>query len=66
MTTINNLQFNDSPRLSDKVPLWSQGGGVTENTSINQLLQVLNQLPTVQPIVGSGVLWLNNGVVTVA
>ncbi|KKB61334.1 hypothetical protein WM40_23850 [Robbsia andropogonis] len=66
MSTINQLAFNDTPQLSDQIPHWSQSAGVTERTSINQILQVLNQLPTVQPVTGSGQLWLNNGVVTVA
>jgi len=66
MTTINDLCFNDTPALSDSVPLYKTASGVTQRTSLNLLLQALSQLPTVQPVAGSGELWLNNGVVTVA
>jgi hypothetical protein len=66
MATIGDLPFNDTPNLSDAVPLYLTSSGVTQRTSLNLLLQVLAQLPTVQPVAGSGELWLNNGVVTVA
>jgi hypothetical protein len=66
MTTINDLGFDDTPSLSDQIPLYSSSSGVTQRTSLNLLLQALSQLPTVQPVAGSGVLWLNQGVVTVA
>lgn len=66
MATINDLPFNDTPNLSDSVPIYVTAAGVTQRTSLNLLLQVLAQLPTVQPVAGSGELWLNKGVVTVA
>lgn len=66
MATINDLPFNNTPALSDSVPIYKTSSGVTQRTSINLLLQALAQLPTVQPVAGSGELWLNNGVVTVA
>lgn len=66
MTTINDLCFDQTPSLSDQIPLYSSTSGVTQRTSLNLLLAVLSQLPTVQPVTGSGQLWLNNGVVTVA
>ena len=66
MATINDLPFSDTPQLSDSVPLYKTASGVTQRTSVNLLLQALSQLPTVQPVAGSGELWLNNGVVTVA
>lgn len=66
MPTINDLPFNQTPALSDSVPLYKTNDGVTQRTSVNLLLQALSQLPTVQPATGSGQLWLNNGVVTVA
>lgn len=66
MATIGNLPFNETPALSDSIPLYKTDSGVTQRTSVNLLLQALSQLPTVQPITGSGELWLNNGVVTVA
>jgi hypothetical protein len=66
MTTINDLCFNDTPSLSDSVVIYKTASGVTQRTSLNLLLQALSQLPTVQPVAGSGELWLNNGVVTVA
>lgn len=66
MTTINDLGFNETPALADKIPLYGSSSGVTQRTSLNLLLQALSQLPTVQPVTGSGELWLNNGVVTVA
>lgn len=66
MGTINDLSFDETPQLSDQIPLYSSSSGVTQRTSINMLLAVLAQLPTVQPVTGSGQLWLNNGVVTVA
>lgn len=66
MATIGDLCFDDTPSLSDSVPIYSNSSGVTQRTSINLLLQALSQLPTVQPVAGSGELWLNAGVVTVA
>lgn len=66
MATINDLPFDSTPALSDSIPLYATASGVTQRTSINLLLQALAQLPTVQPVTGSGQLWLNNGVVTVA
>lgn len=66
MATINDLPFDSTPALSDSIPLYVMSSGVTQRTSINLLLQALAQLPTVQPVAGSGQLWLNNGVVTVA
>lgn len=69
MTTINNLGFNQTPSQSDQVPIYSQSSGTTQRTSINLLLAVLAQLPTVQPVAGSGALWIdkaNGNVVKVA
>ena len=59
MTTINDLCFNDTPQLSDAVPLYKTSSGVTQRTSLNLLLQALSQLPTVQPVAGSGELWID-------
>lgn len=59
MATINDLPFNDTPVLSDSVPIYKTSGGVTQRTSLNLLLQVLAQLPTVQPVAGSGELWID-------
>jgi hypothetical protein len=59
MTTINDLPFNDTPALSDSVPVYKTASGVTERTSLNLLLQALAQLPTVQPVAGSGELWID-------
>lgn len=59
MATINDLSFDDTPALSDQVPIYSTSSGVTQRTSINLLLQVLAQLPTVQPVAGSGELWID-------
>ena len=59
MASINDLPFNDTPNLSDSVPIYLTSGGVTQRTSINLLLQVLAQLPTVQPVAGSGELWID-------
>jgi hypothetical protein len=59
MTTINDLCFNDTPALSDQVPLYGTSSGVTQRTSLNLLLQALAQLPTVQPVAGSGELWID-------
>lgn len=69
MATINNLPFNDTPALSDSVPIYKTSSGVTQRTSINLLLQALAQLPTVQPVAGSGELWIdtaNGNVIKVA
>lgn len=66
MGTIDSLCFDQTPQLSDQIPLYSSASGVTQRTSLNLLLAALSQLPTVQPVTGSGALWLNNGVVTVA
>lgn len=66
MTTINDLCFNQTPALADQIPLYGSSSGVTQRTSLNLLFAALSQLPTVQPVTGSGDLWLNNGVVTVA
>ncbi|SAL10474.1 hypothetical protein AWB73_00117 [Caballeronia turbans] len=69
MATINNLCFDQTPQLSDSVPIYVTSSGVTQRTSINLLLQVLAQLPTVQPVAGSGELWIdtaNGNVVKVA
>jgi hypothetical protein len=66
MSTINDLGFNQTPALADQIPLYGSSSGVTQRTSINLLLLALAQLPTVQPVTGSGQVWLNNGVVTVA
>lgn len=66
MSTINDLGFNQTPALADQIPLYGSSSGVTQRTSINLLLLALSQLPTVQPVTGSGQVWLNNGVVTVA
>jgi hypothetical protein len=59
MTTINDLGFDDTPALSDQIPLYSSSSGVTQRTSLNLLLQALSQLPTVQPVAGSGALWID-------
>ncbi len=59
MATINDLAFNDTPGLSDSVPIYKTSAGVTQRTSINLLLQALAQLPTVQPAAGSGELWID-------
>lgn len=59
MATINDLCFDDTPALSDQVPIYSQSSGTTQRTSLNQLLSVLSQLPTVQPVAGSGELWID-------
>jgi hypothetical protein len=69
MATINNLCFDQTPNLSDQVPIYAQSSGTTQRTSINLLLAVLAQLPTVQPVAGSGELWIdtaNGNVVKVA
>ena len=69
MTTINDLCFDDTPSLSDQIPLYSSTSGVTQRTSLNLLLQALSQLPTVQPVTGSGALWIdtaNGNVIKVA
>jgi hypothetical protein len=69
MATINDLPFNQTPGLSDQVPIYSQPSGTTQRTSINMLLAVLSQLPTVQPVAGSKELWIdtaNGNVVKVA
>jgi hypothetical protein len=66
MTSINQLCFDDTPALGDQVVLYPTVDGIARRTSINTLLAVINQLPTVQPVTGSGELWLNNGVLTVA
>jgi hypothetical protein len=69
MTTINNLGFDQTPQLSDQVPIYASSSGTTQRTSINLLLAVLAQLPTVQPVAGSGELWIdtaNGNVVKVA
>jgi hypothetical protein len=69
MATINDLPFNDTPAPSDSIPVYKTSSGVTQRTSINLLLQVLAQLPTVQPVAGSGELWIdtaNGNVVKVA
>jgi methylaspartate ammonia-lyase len=59
MATINNLSFDQTPNPADQVPIYAQSSGTTQRTSINLLLQVLNQLPTVQPAAGSGELWID-------
>ncbi|TCK87353.1 hypothetical protein [Paraburkholderia sp. BL9I2N2] len=59
MATIGDLPFDDTPNLSDSVLIYVTSGGVTQRTSINLLLQVLSQLPTVQPVAGSGELWID-------
>lgn len=59
MTTINDLCFDNTPSLSDQVPIYSTSSGVTQRTSLNLLLQALAQLPTVQPVAGSGELWID-------
>ena len=59
MATINDLCFNDTPQLWDQVPVYSQSSGTTQRTSLNLLLQALAQLPTVQPVAGSGELWID-------
>ena len=69
MTTIGDLCFDSTPSLGDQVPVYSQSSGTTQRTSINMLLAVLAQLPTVQPVAGSGQLWIdtaNGNVVKVA
>jgi hypothetical protein len=69
MATINNLCFDETPNLSDQVPIYASSSGTTQRTSINLLLAVLAQLPTVQPVAGSGELWIdkaNGNVVKVA
>jgi hypothetical protein len=69
VTTINDLPFNQTPALSDSVPIYKTSQGVTQRTSINLLLAVLSQLPTVQPVAGSKELWIdtaNGNVVKVA
>lgn len=60
MATINDLPFNDTPNLSDSVPIYKTSSGVTQRTSVNQLLAGgLSSLPTVQPVSGSGELWID-------
>ena len=59
MTTINDLCFDSTPSLADQVPVYSQSSGTTQRTSLNLLLQALAQLPTVQPVAGSGELWID-------
>jgi hypothetical protein len=59
MATINDLPFNQTPAPSDSLPLYSASSGTTQRTSINMLLAVLSQLPTVQPVAGSGELWID-------
>jgi hypothetical protein len=59
MPTINDLPFNQTPQQSDQVPLYSSSSGTTQRTSLNLLLQALAQLPTVQPVAGSGELWID-------
>lgn len=60
MPTIKDLPFNDTPQLSDSVPLYKTASGVTQRTSVNQLLAGgLSSLPVVQPINGSGELWID-------
>jgi hypothetical protein len=69
MATINDLPFCDTPSISDSVPLYRTSSGVTQRTSVNLLLQALAQLPTVQPVAGSGQLWVdtaNGNVIKVA
>lgn len=69
MATINDLPFNQTPGLADQIPVYAQSSGTTQRTSINLLLAVLSQLPTVQPVAGSGELWIdtaNGNVVKVA
>lgn len=59
MTTINDLGFNDTPQLSDQIPSYSSSSGTTQRTSVNKVLGALSQLPTVQPVSGSGELWID-------
>lgn len=59
MTTIGDLCFDSTPSLGDQVPVYSQSSGTTQRTSLNLLLQALAQLPTVQPVAGSGELWID-------
>lgn len=66
MTTINDLPFNQTPALADQIPLYGSSSGVTQRTSLNLIFAALAQLPTVQPVTGSGQPWLNNGVLTIA
>ena len=69
MATIKDLCFDQTPNLADQVPIYAQSSGTTQRTSINMLLAVLAQLPTVQPVAGSGELWIdtaNGNVVKVA
>lgn len=60
MATINDLPFNDTPDPSDSLPIYKTASGVTQRTSVNQLLASgLSSLPTVQPVSGSGELWID-------
>ena len=60
MATINDLSFNDTPASSDSVPIYGTSNGMTQRTSVNKLLQGgLSSLPTVQPVDGSGELWID-------
>jgi hypothetical protein len=60
MATIRDLSFNDTPQPADQVPVYSTTGGITQRTSINKLLSGgLSNLPTVQPVSGSGELWVD-------
>lgn len=60
MATIKDLSFNDTPQSSDSVPIYGTSSGTTQRTSVNKLLQGgLSSLPTVQPVDGSGELWID-------
>jgi hypothetical protein len=59
MTTINDLCFNQTPALSDQIALYSSASGITQRTSLNLLFAALAQLSTVQPVAGSGDLWID-------
>jgi hypothetical protein len=59
VTTIQNLCFDQTPNLADQVPIYAASSGTTQRTSINLLLAVLAQLPTVQPPSGTGQLWID-------
>jgi len=60
MATINELSFNDTPKSSDSVPVYGTSSGMTQRTSVGLMLQGgLSSLPTVQPVDGSGELWID-------
>lgn len=59
MSQLDQLGVIDSPSLNDQIALYSNDGGFVGRISLNALLQVLAQLPTVQPVAGSQELWID-------